>query len=154
MYRNKRDNWKTIKLQIIGTLSRFVLGYLSTRYFFLKSLNYPKKEIIKKSYTEDENTSSYKDQSKNTRKRVQNAPEHGRTFGVQEPVQHSQSKNTRRRVQNALEHGITFGVQEPIQQFWSAERHFKRAEFPPFGLWPNGIRVTIRHTLFNLLTKG
>ena len=39
----------------------------------------------------------------------------------------------------------TFGVLE-----W----HSKRAEFPPFGLWPNGLRVTIRHTLFDLFAKG
>ena len=64
------------------------------------------------------------------------------------------SKNPKRRVQNAPEHGRTFGVQEPIRHFWSAERHFKRAEFPPFGLWPNALRVTIRHTLLSLFTKG
>ena len=31
------------------------------------------------------------------------------------------SKNPRRRAQNTLEHGRMFGVQEPIQHFWSAE---------------------------------
>ena len=75
---------------------------------------------------EDENTSRYKDRS----------------------------KNLRRRVQNALEHKRMFGVQESIWHFWSAKRHFKRAKFIPFGLWPNGLRVTIRHTLFDLFAKG
>ena len=65
-----------------------------------------------------------------------------------------QSKNSRRRVQTAHEHGRAFSVQEPIQHFWSAERHFKRLEFPPFGLWPNALWVTIRHTLFDLFIKG
>ena len=51
-------------------------------------------------------------------------------------------------------HERVFGVQEPIQHFWSAEWHSKRAEFPPFVLWPNGLRVTIRHTLFDLFVKG
>ena len=64
------------------------------------------------------------------------------------------SKNPRRRVQNAPEHGRMFGVQEPIWHFWSAKRHFKMAEFPPFGLWPNAFWVTIRHTLFDLFAKG
>ena len=64
------------------------------------------------------------------------------------------SKNPRRTVQNAPEHGRTFGVQEPIRHFWSAKWHFKRAEFPLFGLWPNALRVTIRHTIFDLFAKG
>ena len=66
----------------------------------------------------------------------------------------TRSKNSRRRVQNAPEHGRTFGVQEPIQHLWSVERHFKRAEFLPFGLWPNGLQVTIKHTIFDLFAKG
>ena len=60
---------------------------------------------------EDENTSRCKDGSKNPRRRVQNAPEHRRMFGVQKPIRHLRS----------------------------AERHFKRAEFSPFRLWPNGL---------------
>ena len=67
---------------------------------------------------EDENASRCKDLSKNARRGVQTAPEHERVFGVQEPIWH----------------------------FWSAERHSKRAEFPPFGLGPNGLWVMIRHT--------
>ena len=64
------------------------------------------------------------------------------------------SKNPRRRIQNAPEHGRTFDVQGPIQHFCSAEWNFKRAEFPPFGLWLNAHRVTIRHTLFDLFAEG
>ena len=52
----------------------------------------------------------------------------------------------------APEHERVFGVQRPIRQFWSAERHSKRAEFPYFGLWPTGLRVTIRH-LFRFFRK-
>ena len=66
----------------------------------------------------------------------------------------TRTKNPRRRVQNAPEHRRTFGVQEPIRHFWSVERHFNRAEFPPFGPWPNALRVTIRHTLFDLFAEG
>ena len=54
----------------------------------------------------------------------------------------------------APKHESTFGLQEPIRHFWSAERHSKSAELPSYGLWPNSLRVTIRHTLFNLFTKG
>ena len=64
------------------------------------------------------------------------------------------SKNLRRGVQTAPEHERAFSVQEPIRHFCSAERHSKRAEFSPFGLWPNGLWMTIRHTLFYLFTKG
>ena len=75
---------------------------------------------------EDENASRCKDLSKNARRGVQTAPEHERVFGVQEPIWH----------------------------FQSVERHSKRAEFFPFGLWPNSLWVTIRHTLFDLFAKG
>ena len=75
---------------------------------------------------EVENTFRYKDQPKNPRKRVQMAPEHERVFGAIGPIQH----------------------------FWSAKRHSKRAELPLVGLWPNSLRVTIMHTLFNLFAKG
>ena len=54
----------------------------------------------------------------------------------------------------APEHERVFGVQREIWHFWSAERHFKRAEFSPCGLWPNGLQVMIRHTLFDLFAKG
>ena len=50
-----------------------------------------------------------------------------------------QPKNPGRRVQMAPEHESAFGIQEPIWHFWSAERHFKRVEFSPFGLLPNGL---------------
>ena len=52
------------------------------------------------------------------------------------------------------EHERAFGVQELIRHFWSAKQHSKKAEFSPFGLWPNRLRVMIRHTLFGLLAKG
>ena len=54
----------------------------------------------------------------------------------------------------ASEHGSAFGIQEPIRHFWSAKRHSNTAEFPLVGLWPNGLWVTIMHTLFNLFAKG
>ena len=75
---------------------------------------------------EDENTSSKKDRSKNPKRGVQTAPEHERVFGVQRPIRH----------------------------FWSVELHSKRAEFSFVGLWPNGLWVTIMHTLFDLFAKG
>ena len=56
-------------------------------------------------------------------------------------------KNPRRGVQMAPEHERVFGAQRPI-------RHSKRAEFSFVRLQPNGLRVTIRHTLFNLFAKG
>ena len=74
----------------------------------------------------DENTSRYKDRPKNPRGGVRTAPECVRTFGVQRLIRH----------------------------FWSAEQHFKRVEFPCIGLWPNGLQVTIMHTLFDLFAKG
>ena len=45
----------------------------------------------------------------------------------------------------------TFGVLNDT--FWSAEHHSKSAELPSCGLWPNGLRVTIMHTIFDLFTK-
>ena len=63
-------------------------------------------------------------------------------------------KNPRRRIQMAPEHGSAFGIQVPIRHFWSAERHFKSAELPSCGLWPNGLQMTIRHTLFDLFVIG
>ena len=63
-------------------------------------------------------------------------------------------KNPRRGVQTAPERERTFGVQRPIWHFWSAERHSKMAEFSLVGLWPNGLRVMIRHTIFDIFAKG
>ena len=70
-------------------------------------------------------------------------------------------KKPRREVQTAPEHEKVFGVQELMQHFWStkwhiwsAKQHSRRAKFSPFGLWPNDLRVMIRHTLFDLFTKG
>ena len=74
---------------------------------------------------EDENTSRYKDQPKNLGRGVQTAPERERNFGVQRSIWH----------------------------FWSAKRYSKRAKFSLVGLWPNGLRVTIRHTLFDIFPK-
>ena len=54
----------------------------------------------------------------------------------------------------APEHEKAFGVQEPIQHFWSAEKYSKSATFTCFGLWPNGLWVTIMHTIFDLFAKG
>ena len=75
---------------------------------------------------EDENASRYKDRLKNPRRIVQMAPKHGSAFGIQEPIRH----------------------------FWSAERNFNSVELPSCGLWPNGLRVTKSHTLFDLFAKG
>ena len=49
------------------------------------------------------------------------------------------SKNPRRRVQNTPEHGRMFGVQEPIQHFWSAKvlnDTLKGPNFPLLGFGP------------------
>ena len=54
----------------------------------------------------------------------------------------------------APEHESGFSLHEPIWHFWSAERHSKMAEFLLVVLWPNGLQVTIRHTIFNLFAKG
>ena len=58
-----------------------------------------------------------------------------------------QPKNPRKGVQTAPEHERVFGAIGPI-------RHSKGAEFSCDGLWPNGLRVMIRHTLFDLFIKG
>ena len=63
-------------------------------------------------------------------------------------------KNPRKRVQLALKHESAFSIQGPIRDFWSAERHFESAKLPSCGLWPNGFRVMIMHTLFNPFAKG
>ena len=63
-------------------------------------------------------------------------------------------KNPKRIDQMAPEHKSAFGLQEPIRHFRSAERHSKSAKLPSCGLWPNGLRVTIMHTIFNLFAKG
>ena len=63
-------------------------------------------------------------------------------------------KNPRRGVQTAPKHERVFGAIGPIRHFWSAEWHSKRAEISCDGLWPNGLQVTIRYTLFNLFAKG
>ena len=46
------------------------------------------------------------------------------------------SKNLKRRVQNAPEHGRTFGVQEPIRHFWSVKGTLKGSNFPILGFGP------------------
>ena len=56
-------------------------------------------------------------------------------------------KNPRRRDQMTPKHESAFDLQEPIRHFWSAE-------LPSCGLWPNGLRLTIIHTLFDLFEKG
>ena len=63
-------------------------------------------------------------------------------------------KNLRGGVQMAPEHEKVFEVQRAIRHFWSAERQSKSAELASFGFWPNGLRVMIRHTLFDLFAKG
>ena len=63
-------------------------------------------------------------------------------------------KNPRRGVQTALEHKSAFGAIGTIRHFWSAKQHPKSAELPSCGLWPNGLRVMIMHTIFDLFTKG
>ena len=78
---------------------------------------------------------------------------------LKKPEQRMKTRLGTRTGQKTLEeeskrHPNAFRVQEPIRHFWSAERHSKRAEFPLCGLWPNGLLVTMRHTLFDLFTKG
>ena len=45
----------------------------------------------------------------------------------------------------------------PYTKVWSAPkstiRHFKSAKLHSFGLWPNSLRVPIRHTLFDFFVK-
>ena len=71
---------------------------------------------------EDENTSRYKDQPKNLGRGVQTAPERERNFW-------SPKANL---------------------ALLECKRYSKRAKFSLVGLWPNGLRVTIRHTLFDI----
>ena len=40
-----------------------------------------------------------------------------------------------------------------IWHFWSAKRHFQSAEWHLFGLWPNSLRVPIRHILFDFFAE-
>ena len=54
-----------------------------------------------------------------------------------------QHPNTKERSMSKSQFG-TFGVPNSS----------KGAKFPPFGLWPNGLQVMIRHTIFDLFTKG
>ena len=62
--------------------------------------------------------------------------------------------NPRRRVQMAPEHRSALSLQEPIWHIWSTKQHSKSAELPSCGLWPNGLQVTIMHTLFDIFAKG
>ena len=39
------------------------------------------------------------------------------------------------------------------RHFWSANQHFQSAEWPPFRLWPNSLRVPIRHILFDFFAE-
>ena len=75
---------------------------------------------------EDENASKYKDRPKNPKRGVQAASKHERMFEVQRPIKH----------------------------FWSAKQHSKMAEFSLVGFWPSSLRVTIRHTIFDIFAKG
>ena len=65
-----------------------------------------------------------------------------------------QPRNPRRRVQMAPEHRSALSLQEPIWHIWSTKQHSKSAELPSCGLWPNGLQVTIMHTLFDIFAKG
>ena len=91
----------------------FIKIYFKVFIYKIIVLKYPElsKKRDEKSQVEDENTSRYKDRSKNPRRRVQMAPEHESAFRAIGPIRH----------------------------FWSAEWHSKRAEFPLCGLWPNGL---------------
>ena len=40
-----------------------------------------------------------------------------------------------------------------IRHFWNANWHFQSAEWNPFELWPNSLRVPIRHILFDLFAE-
>ena len=64
------------------------------------------------------------------------------------------SKNPKRKVQTHPNTKERSATKSTIRHFWSAEWHFKRAKFPPSGLWPNALRVTIKHTFFDLFAEG
>ena len=40
-----------------------------------------------------------------------------------------------------------------IRHFWSADQHFQSAEWHSFGLWPNSLRVPIKHIIFDFFAK-
>ena len=113
--------------KIVNNLN-FIKVYF--RIFIYKIIVLEKTWIIQKrdekSKAEDENASRYKDRLKNPRRGVQMAPKHESAFKAIRPIRH----------------------------FWSVERHSKRAKFSLVGLWPNGLRLTIMHTLFDLFAKG
>ena len=48
---------------------------------------------------------------------------------------------------------VRLAPKSTIWHFWSAERYFKSAELHSFGLWPNSLRVPIRHTIFDFFAK-
>ena len=48
---------------------------------------------------------------------------------------------------------VRLAPKSTIWHFWSVERYFKSAELHSFGLWPNSLRVPIRHTIFAFFTK-
>ena len=82
MHRNKWDNWITIKLWIIWTLSRFILEYLSTRSLLLKRPELSKKVVKILKYGLKASL-SVRFGSRKPKKGVQNALEHKSAFGVQ-----------------------------------------------------------------------
>ena len=48
---------------------------------------------------------------------------------------------------------VRLASKSTIRHFWSAEWHFQSAEWHPFGLWPNSLRVTIRHIHFDFFIE-
>ena len=82
VYRNKKDNSITIKLWIIWTLSKFILGYLSTRLLFLKRPELSRKEIKILEFRLKTRL-GVRTSSKIPKNRVQNAPKHGSEFVAQ-----------------------------------------------------------------------
>ena len=48
---------------------------------------------------------------------------------------------------------VRLAPKSTIWHFWSVERHFKSAELHSFGLWPNSLRVPIRHTLLDFFVE-
>ena len=69
---------------------------------------------------------------------------------MQGPVQENLKKKSKMHPNTK----VRVAPKSTIWHFWSADRHFKSAEFHSIGLWPNSLQVPKRHTLFDFFAKG
>ena len=69
---------------------------------------------------------------------------------MQGPVQENLKKKSKMHPNTK----VRSAPKSTIRHFWSADQHFKSAEFHSIGLWPNSLRVPKRHTLFDFFAKG